>query len=131
GTHGARCVSLFLRTLSEALQAFMPIALSLTWFERIGDTHVSSAIRRGLLVSIPATVVASWLFQRSSHAALDEALLAVITVAVTWLFARRVWGRDQYRASVVAVATLAALVVVRQTMEIGSGLETAAIELRF
>src|SRR5439155_18163473 len=52
------------------------------------------------------------------------------TVAVTWLFARRVWGRDQYRASVVAVATLAAVVVVRQTMEIGSGLETAAIELR-
>ncbi len=123
-------MSLFLRTLSQALQAFMPIALSLTWFGRTGDTRVSSAIRRGVLLSIPGTIVASWLFHRSSHAALDEALLAAITVAVAWLFARRVWGRDQYRAFVPAVTALAALVVVRQTMEIGSGLEAAAIELR-
>src|SRR5204863_2991106 len=87
-------VNLFLRTFSQALQAFMPIALSLTWFERTGDTHVSSAIRRGVLLSIPATVVASWLFQRSTGRALDEALLAAITVAVTLFFASSVWRRD-------------------------------------
>jgi hypothetical protein len=117
-------VSLFVRIFSQALQAFMPIALSLTWFERTGRNRVASAIRRGLLISIPATMVASWLFHRTSHAALDEAVLAAMTVAATVLFARRV-----HLAGWI-VTTLAALIVVRQTMEIGSALETAALEVR-
>lgn len=130
---------LVLRTLSQALQALTPIALSLTWFERTGDTGTSSAIRRGLVISIPATVVASWLFQLSTRRAFDEALLAAMTVAVTAIFAWRVWraaesfpvvrvtNRD--RASRRALTALAALIVVRQMMEIGSVL-TAAIDLR-
>jgi high-affinity iron transporter len=128
-------LNLFLRTFSQALQAFMPIALSLTWFERTGATSTSSAIHRGLILSIPATVVGSWLFQHSNHRALDEALLATIAVAVTSVFAWRVWnvasrGKDPDRAITWAVTTLAALIVVRQTTEIGSALEIAAIELR-
>jgi hypothetical protein len=132
-------LNLFLRTLSQALQAFTPIALSLTWFQRTGETSISSAIRRGVIVSIPATVVASGFFQNSPHRALDEALLAAITVAVTSIFAWRVWhyasltnarGTNHYQASLWAVSVLSALIVVRQTMEIGSALETAAIDLR-
>jgi hypothetical protein len=134
-------VNLFLRTLSQALQALTPIALSLTWFERAGLTSTSSAIRRGLLVSIPATVIASSLLQHSTHQALDEAVLAAITVAVICAFILMVWHRraalsDDARAtghhgvSLWVVTTLAAFIVVRQTMEIGAVLETAAIELR-
>src|SRR3954469_21656523 len=131
---------LFLRTFSQALQAFLPLALALTWFERTGHPSVASAIRRGLIVSIPGTAVASWLFQRSPHAALDEALLAAMTAAVTAVFSRRVWrqgarfagegGTNDRRAFLWVATTLAALVVVRQTMEIGTGLHAAAIELR-
>src|SRR4051812_11938582 len=116
-------VNLFIRTLSQALQAFMPIALCLARFERSADTRVSTAIRRGVLASIPATVVASYLFHRTTQAALDEAVLAAITVAATLLAGRRAWPSW-------LVATLAALVVVRQTMEIGAGFETAAFEVR-
>jgi len=101
----------------------MPIALALAWFERTRDAQTSSAIRRGALVAIPATVVASYLFHRTTHAAIDEAVLAAITVAATLLVARRVWPFW-------AVMTAAALVVVRQTMEIGSGFVTAAFEVR-
>jgi hypothetical protein len=114
-------VNLFLRTFSQAMQAFMPIALSLVWFERTGDTRISSAIRRGVLVSIPATVIASWLFHRTTHAALDEAVLAAITVAVAWFFTRRVWRHAHHRASVWAVTALAALIIVRQTWRLAPG----------
>jgi len=130
---------LFLRALSQTLQAFTPIALSLTWFERTGESGTASAIRRGLVISVPATPVASWLFQHTARRALDEALLAAMTVAVTAIFAWRVWhhsapftavrGTNRDRASHWAVTTLSALIVVRQTMEIGSVL-AAAIDLK-
>ena len=130
---------LFLRALSQTLQAFTPIALSLTWFERTGESGTASAIRRGLVISILATPVASWLFQHSARRALDEALLAAITVAVTAIFAWKVWHHtarftivritNRDRVSRWAVTTLAALIVVRQTMEMGSVL-AAAIDLR-
>jgi hypothetical protein len=117
-------MSLFVRTLSQALQAFVPIAVALAWFARRRDLRIGSAIRRGLLLSIPATVVASWFFQTTTHAALDEAALAALAVTATVLVVRRValprW---------LAIA-LAALIVVRQTMEIGSSFKTAAIDLR-
>src|SRR4029077_12664013 len=54
--------------------------------------------------------------------AFDEALLAAITVVVTAMVAWRVWRPW-------IVTSLAALIVVRQTMEIGSVL-AAAIDLR-
>jgi hypothetical protein len=83
--------------------------------------------------------VASWLFQHSARRALDEALLAAMTVAVTAIFAWRVWHHtapftvarvtNRDRASRWAVTTLAALIVVRQTMEMGSVL-AAAIDVR-
>jgi hypothetical protein len=121
------------------LQAFTPIALSLTWFERTGESSTASAIRRGLVIAILATPVASWLFQHTARRALDEALLAAMTVAVTAIFAWSVWhhtapftvvrGTNRDRASRWAVTMLAALIVVRQTMEMGSVL-AAAIDLR-
>src|SRR5438067_13768480 len=81
---------LLLRTLSQALQALAPIAVALTWFERTNRIRTAAAIRRGLIVSVPTTVVASWLFQHSSHASLDEALLATMAVVVTAAFVGRV-----------------------------------------
>jgi len=126
-------LDLFLRTFSQALQAFTPIALSLTWFERTGDTRTASAIRRGLILALPATVAGSWLFRRSTHQAFDEAVLATIAIAATLIVARSVWHTtpaESKHLSLSAVTTVAALIVVRQTMEIGALLETAAIDLR-
>ena len=146
-------LDLFVRTLSQALQAFTPIAISLMWFERIGDTAAASAIRRGLIVSLPATFVASWLFRHSVHQALDEALLASLAVAVTAVFARSLWRTDPAAAALPgrvvpgftdppghrtggeprmvpwAITAVAALIVVRQTMEVGALLIVAS-ELR-
>ena len=74
--------NLLLRTLSQALQAVTPIALALAWFEHTGRIRTAAAIRRGLIVAVPATVGATWLFQQSSHVAVDEALLATLAAVV-------------------------------------------------
>src|SRR6266700_3299149 len=106
-------VNLFLRTFSQTLQAFTPIVFAMTWFERSGDASLRSAIRQGLTLSMPTTVVAGWLFQRSAHRALDEALFAMVTVTITSMFAVMMWRRaantshmcshDHHRAALWAV----------------------------
>lgn len=132
-------VNLFLRTLSEALQAFIPVAVALAWFQRKGELGLSSAIRRGLIASVPLTVVASLLVQYSTRRALHEALLAALTVAIASVFDSMVWRdqarraadrRERNRVSLMAATTLTAVIIVRQTMEIGSVLDAAAFELR-
>jgi hypothetical protein len=132
--------SLFLRTVSQGLQAFMPIAVALIWFRRRDDASRASAIRRGLILSMPATVVASWWFQRSVHRALDEAMLAAFAVVVALMAGLPLWRggdmsrktppREPHPAVFSALAAAVILIVVRQTMEIGSVLATAAFELR-
>lgn len=133
--------SLFLRTLSQGLQAFIPIAAFLVWSDTFGRRATSSAIRRGLVISIPATLIAAWLFRTSEHRALHELWLAASALLVALAFGQIVWRsyapRDEGppRNEVAALALLttiaaaSALIVVRQTMEIGAVL-ASAVELR-
>jgi hypothetical protein len=131
--------NLFLRTLSQGLQAFMPIAMALTWFRTYRDDGRAVAILRGLIVSIPATAAASWWFRQSSHRAVDEAVLAAAAMVVA-VCAVSVWSRTEsssgappqapHRMEFQAVVLATVVIVVRQTMEIGSVLATAAFELR-
>jgi hypothetical protein len=113
--------NLFFRTLSQALQALMPVAAALTWCARSGAPQRTVAIRRGLLLSIPASVPAAWWFHHSAARAVDEAVLALLALAIGLL-----WTRAGTRALVAATI----VIVVRQTMEIGSVLAVAAFELR-
>src|SRR5919198_948860 len=74
--------NLFFRSLSQGLQAFMPVAAALVWTAAVGAARPRSAIRCGLLLSIPATVPLAWWFQRSAARALDEAILATVAFAI-------------------------------------------------
>ncbi len=109
--------SLFFATFSQTLQACAPIAVALAWFERAGDARIARAIRRGLWLSIPATAAGSWLFRQSVHQALDEALLASCAIAITAIAVRR---ESRRALPVWTISILAMLIVVRQSMEIGS-----------
>jgi hypothetical protein len=129
--------NLFLRTLSQGLQAFTPIAVSFVWLRSVGAFQLSRAIRRALLVSIPVTVVAARLFQMSEHRALEELVLAAAALALAIIFAWAVWLPDPppllvkpNPLLVQSVVVAGVIIVVRQTMEIGALLETAAVELR-
>ena len=132
--------NLFFRTLSQGLQAFTPVAAALMWCAAVGAARHRSAIRYGLLLSIPATVPSAWWFQGSAARALDEAILATVTFAIVLVCARRL--RSSIGGATIghspparsgtffALAAATILVVVRQTMEIGSVLSVAALQLR-
>jgi len=132
-------VNLFLRTFSQGLQAFMPIAVALAWCRASGDTRVAAAIRRGLLLALPVSVAGAWRFRAATNQALEEALLALAAVAIALRFAA--WLRDapkdrtgepaaEPRYAMWLVAAASCLIVVRQTMEQLSLLYTATVELR-
>lgn len=130
--------NLFLRTLSQGLQAFIPVAASWTWFRR-SDQGIASSIGLGTLVSIPVTFVAARLFAASTQKALNESVLAGAALVAALAFLSAVWAaRSQsFRAAPshgrpVTVFILAAtvLVIVRQSMEMVATFNAAFFEMR-
>ena len=117
---------LFTRTISQGLQAFLPIAFCLTWFRRAGAVDPVVGVRCGIVAAIPATALAAYWFQGSSHQAWWEAVLATAALALAIWFARRVFDGAQGRSFGtarphvyrLAFALAAVLIIVRQTMEI-------------
>src|SRR4249919_1950107 len=126
--------NLFFKTLSQGLQAFLPIAAAYIWCRAFNDRRVAAALKAALLSSIPLSFVAAWLFHASAHQALDEAILALAAIGVTaaafWLLNRTGVGPEYGSAMLFAVAIAAATIVVRQTMEIVAVFEVAAFQVR-
>ena len=85
--------NLFWHTLSQGLQAFMPLAAAVVWFEHAGEPRRAAAVRIAAIAAVPATGLAAWWFQASSRRALDEAILAWFALAIAAAFARMVWRR--------------------------------------
>jgi len=132
--------TLFFRTLSQGLQAFAPVAVARVWCSQGGDRRGGTLIARAAWLAALITVPAGWWFQRSATRALDEAALASAALAIAIACAVvlvRAGDRPRPTTSVApsgiaALAVVAAtiVIVVRQTIEIGSVLEAAAFELR-
>jgi len=136
--------NLFFKTLSQGLQAFLPIAAAYLWCRAFHDRRATAALKAALLFSIPLSFVAAWLFRASTHQALDEAILALaaigITAAALWQLNRIDVGRA-FRPGAeaglktrptyeIAVTMAAATIIVRQTMEIVAVFEVAAFQVR-
>src|SRR4051794_18013494 len=84
--------NLVLRTISQGLQAFMPIAVGLAWFRAQRDKRRTAAIGLGLMLSAPATAVASWWFAHTTRRAFDEAMLASMAAAISVICLRLMPG---------------------------------------
>jgi hypothetical protein len=128
---------LLIRTISQGLQAFLPIAFAWVWFRRAGQSNALEGLKWGAIAAVPASVVATYLFQQTNRQALWEAALAAAALLLAIWFARLIWrampapgsadGRSTaYRLVAAAGATL---IAARQTMEIGVPF-AAAIQLR-
>jgi len=86
----------FIITLREGLEAFLIVAISLTWLRKAGRERLVAAVHWGIGVSILASIIAGWLLQGVANQALWEGILA-LTAAVTvatltihmWRSARR------------------------------------------
>ena len=61
------------RTISQGLQAFLPIAFALAWFRCEGEAKAVAGLRWGMLAAVPATLGAMYGFQRSTRQSLVEA----------------------------------------------------------
>lgn len=126
-------MNLFLRTFSQGLQAFLPIAVALAWCHASEQRRAAAAIRRGLWLSVPASVAGAWLFRSITNQALIEALLAAGAVAIAVRFTKLLQPSRSAvpgAAAAWAISAAACLIVVRQTMEQLSLLYTATAELR-
>ena len=148
---------LFVRTLSQGLQAFMPLAVFLGYARGVRRSDLTAAARWAMAAAAVLTVPAGYLFQHTSHQAGWEALLATAAVAITIAFGRAAWSRsldtwpakpfdspltlslskgerfaqDRSQRSVYAMTIVAlTLLLVRQTLEIEVVLEAALIQLR-
>jgi high-affinity iron transporter len=116
------------RTVSQALQASLPIAFFLTWLRRADDREALRGLGWGVAASIPATVAAAYWLQASSARAQWEAALAIAALAPAVWFARRVWSgappsstgvtSARRQASLLALVAGTALIIARQAMEI-------------
>jgi len=120
---------LFVRTLSQGLQAFMPIAAYLAYARGIRRTGMISPARWAMGAAALLTVPAGYAFQHTTHQAGFEALLATATAGITIGFWRSLRS-DGARVPLIAAAAALTLVVVRQTMEIEVVLQASLVELR-
>ena len=121
-------VDLFIRTVSQGLQAFLPIAFGVSALRRRGRNGAVAGIQWGLCAAVPATALAGYLLQQSLRPSLWEVMLAVLAGgAVVWSI--RASARDR-SAFPLALAAVTVLLVVRQTMEIDTAFVAAAFQLR-
>lgn len=127
-----------MRTVSQGLQAFLPVVFALVWFRRAGAVAVVTGVKWGMPAAVPLSVAATYLFVQSTQQALLEAVLAILALPVAVWFAKATWqglpagaapsaGRRPAAPMVIAVA--AALIVARQVMEIGATL-VASVQVR-
>jgi hypothetical protein len=131
---------LFVRTLSQGLQAFLPVAVCLTWYRRNGRADRAAAICWGIAGAAVATPIAGYWFRYTDHQARLEALLAIAAAAMALGFGLQIWrGHSDPPAPVrfhgaaigrLALVGASILIVARQTMEIAVVLRTAVVELR-
>src|SRR5262245_1169622 len=120
---------LFVRTVSQGLQAFMPAALFLSYARSRGRIDLTRSARLAMVAALLLTFPAGYLFQRASHQAAIEAVLAASTVALTTWFVRSIKS-SAIAAPMIALAAALTLILVRQTMEIEVVWWAAFVELR-
>jgi hypothetical protein len=120
--------ALFIRVLSQALQAFMPVAVGLAWVDAAGLRETAAGIRRGILAAVPASLAAGYLFDRSSRHIEWEVALGAAAIVVIVRFAMTL-RRPRIVPSGAALAATV-LLVARETMMIGAVLLTVVFGLR-
>ncbi len=110
------------RTLSQGLQAFVPVALWMTWAARHHASRERIWARLALAASLPACALATALFRVSTHQSQWEAALAAAALIPAFWFMAEVAGvRAQAPLPILGLGTIV-LLIVRQMMEVGAAL---------
>ena len=81
----------FLITLREGLEAFLIVAISLTYLRKTGRSRLVPAVHWGIGLSILISIGAAYLFSRASNQALWEGVLALVAAAMVATLIVHMW----------------------------------------
>ena len=81
----------FVITLREGLEAFLIVAISLSWLRRSGRGELVPAVHWGIGLSIAISAVAGWLLQKASNQALWEGILALAAALMVGTMTIHMW----------------------------------------
>ena len=81
----------FVITLREGLEAFLIIAISLSYLRKTGNHHLIPAIHWGIAGSIVLSIAAGVAFARASNQALWEGILALVAAALVASMIVHMW----------------------------------------
>jgi high-affinity iron transporter len=128
----------FVITLREGLEAFLIVAISLSYLRKIDRRELVPAVHWGIAVSVVLSIVAGVLLQRASNQALWEGILAiaaavlVASLTVHMLRAarrmrREIEGRLSVSASRTGAAAFLGVFMFTLLMITREGMETALL----
>lgn len=81
----------FIITLREGLEAFLIIAISLSYLRKSGNQHLVPAVHWGILASVVLSVAAGVAFARASNQALWEGILAMVAAVLVVSLIVHMW----------------------------------------
>lgn len=81
----------FVITLREGLEAFLIIAISLSYLRKRGDHHLIPAVHWGIAASVAVSIGFSFLFARASNQALWEGVLALAAAVMVATLTVHMW----------------------------------------
>src|SRR5215208_5696908 len=90
-------LQLFLATLSQALQGFVPAAVGLAWISCRETRRIANGFRSGIVLSIPATALAAAFFRGAARQSAIESVLALAAFIFAVDLCRQAW-RDSARS---------------------------------
>ncbi|MGH9346466.1 MAG: FTR1 family iron permease [Vicinamibacterales bacterium] len=128
----------FVITLREGLEAFLIVAISLTYLRKSGRRELIPAVHWGIGVSVVLSVGAAWLFQRAANQALWEGILAIAAgllvaslIVHMWRHAKRlkreIEGKLEVSALRTGAAAFAGVFLFTLLMISREGMETALL----
>ena len=76
----------FMITLREGLEAFLIVAITLTWLRRTGRAELGRAVHLGIVVALVVSYLSSLMFARADNQPLWEGVLALVTAVLVGTF---------------------------------------------
>ena len=81
----------FVITLREGLEAFLIIAISLSYLRKSGRHSLVNAVRWGIAVSVVLSIIAGVLLQKVSNQALWEGILSIVAGVLVFSLTIHMW----------------------------------------
>jgi high-affinity iron transporter len=128
----------FVITLREGLEAFLIVAISLSYLRKTGRPQLIPAVHWGIGASVIISILAGWLFSKASNQALWEGVLALVAAVLVaslivhmWRHAKRlkreIEGRLEESALRSGAAAFASVFLFTLLMISREGMETALL----